>query len=265
MKAKSILAIVFGVFTFAACAAGIANDRTKLTANAETAEVEETSAQDNLDDVVIQGSVFDDTICPICGESYEYGACTRELRDAESCLYYCYCFSSTSQGGHGYAGYYKVHSQVEVEEIEGEEGYCPDQKMTCAICGDTTVESTHELVTTTTATCLASGVRTEECTKCAYTYSEEEPPLGHTYTCIFERLPAEGAVPGEQIYKCDRCGWMYGKTTMASLAQHEETPVWIPIVLIAEDTVILLGVVTGIVLVCVKKRGGNKCNGGKSS
>ena len=58
---------------------------------------------------------------------------------------------------------------------------------------------------------------------------------------------------------------MYGKTTMASLAQHDEIPKWIPIVIIVEGAVILLSVVTGIVLVCIKKRGANKCNGGKLS
>ena len=98
---------------------------------------------------------------------------------------------------------------------------------------------------------------TEKCTKCAYTYSEKEAPFGHSYTCIFERLPAE-SVPGEQIYQCERCGWMYGKTTMASLAQHDEIPKWIPIVMIAEGAVILLGVVTSIVLICAKRKRANK-------
>lgn len=233
--------------------------------NAENeTEGEETSKQDNLEEVSIMGSVFDDTICPICGEPYEFGSCTKELRDADSCLYYCYCFNSTSQSGHGHAGYYKVHSQVEVEEIAAEEGYCPDRQVTCVVCGDTTVESTHELLTTTTATCLESGVRTEKCAKCAYTYSEEESPFGHSYTCIYERLPAEG-VPGEQIYECDRCGWMYGKTTMPSSLQHEEIPQWIPIVMIAEGVVILLGIVALIVIGCAKKKENQKCNGGKSS
>ena len=249
MKAKRVFLIAIGVLA--------------IVAGVSSGQFAEADAVEN-EAVSIMGSVFDDTICPICGESYELGSCTRELRDADSCLYYCYCFSSTSQGGHGYAGYYKVHSEVDVEESEAEEGYCPDLQMTCLVCGDTSVESTHELITTSTATCLKSGVRTEKCAKCAYTYSEEEAPFGHSYTCIFERLPAE-SVPGEQIYQCERCGWMYGKTTMASLAQHDEIPKWIPIVMIAEGAVILFGVVTGIVLVCVKKRGANKCNGGESS
>ena len=249
MKAKRVFLIAIGVLA--------------IVAGVSSGQFAEADAVEN-EAVSIMGSVFDDTICPICGESYELGSCTRELRDADSCLYYCYCFSSTSQGGHGYAGYYKVHSEVDVEESEAEEGYCPDLQMTCLVCGDTAVESTHELITTSTATCLKSGVRTEKCAKCAYTYSEEEAPFGHSYTCIFERLPAD-SVPGEQIYQCERCGWMYGKTTMASLAQHDEIPKWIPIVMIAEGAVILFGVVTGIVLVCVKKRGANKCNGGKSS
>ena len=45
---------------------------------------------------------------------------------------------------------------------------------------------------------------------------------------------------------------------MASLAQHDEIPQWIPIVMIAEGTVILLGVVTGIVLICAKRKRANK-------
>lgn len=249
MKAKRVFLIAIGVFA--------------IVAGVSSGQFAEADAVEN-EAVSIMGSVFDDTICPICGESYGLGSCTRELRDADSCLYYCYCFSSTSHGGHGYAGYYKVHSEVDVEESEAGEGYCPDIQMTCLVCGDTAVESTHELITTSTATCLESGVRTEKCAKCAYTYSEKEAPFGHSYTCIFERLPEE-SVPGEQIYQCERCGWMYGKTTMASLTQHDEIPKWIPIVMIAEGAVILFGVVTGIVLVCVKKRGANKCNGGKSS
>ena len=71
-------------------------------------------------------------------------------------------------------------------------------------------------------------------------------------------------MPGEEIYQCAHCGDVYGRA-IAPEVQEENNELWIPIVIIVEGAVILLSVVTGIVLVCIKKRGANKCNGGKLS
>lgn len=115
---------------------------------------------------------------------------------------------------------------------------------------------------TCTETGLTEGIR---CSICGIDLVEQEtiPALGHDYNMAFHVYPDE-TMPGEEIYQCAHCGDVYGRA-IAPEVQEENNELWIPIVIIVEGAVILLSVVTGIVLVCIKKRGANKCNGGKSS
>lgn len=142
----------------------------------------------------------------------------------------------------------------------------------CIYCGQKetfTIEAVghHEISIpgvepTCTETGLTEGVR---CAICGIDLVEQEivPALGHDYNMAFHVYPDE-TMPGEEIYQCAHCGDVYGRA-IAPEVQEENNELWIPIVMIAEGAVIFFGVVTGIVLVCVKKRGANKCNGGESS
>lgn len=143
---------------------------------------------------------------------------------------------------------------------DGEEEAC------CIYCGQKETFSVkaaghHEfsipgVEPTCTETGLTEGVR---CLVCGIDLVEQEtvPALGHDYNVAFHVYP-EGTMPGEEIYQCLNCGDVYGKTIAPEADVSSQPLGWIPIVMIVEGAVILLGVVTGIVLICARRKSTNK-------
>lgn len=230
---KGILALTVGAAIVAACGLHFAG-------NGVSASAEES--------VSVMGTVFED-VCPICMRD-DTDVCVQELRDAETCLYYCYCFSDTSQGGHGHAGYYYIHKDVTVEEQPAEDGLCPDLLLVCQTCGAEQVQNGHDIVSVSTATCTSSGKRTDTCLKCGYQVSVDEPPLGHQYELVYERLPL-GTEAGEQVYRCLNCGHAYGKVIPAASDEEDKAALSVgEIILVVETSLLILSLAAVVVLLC---------------
>ena len=339
MKAKSFLAIAVGVFTFAACAAGIAEDQTNLTANAEERETEVTMENsDASQNVDVFWKIPD--FCPECGaENSQMNLTWTYFEDKDGCNY---TYRHAIRSGNYCTGKVTVHNGKEfyVEATCSENGaqgvYCADcgdvgemteipatghnwsdwidtrsgcseagqRSRICLTCGSVEIENVTagvhtfgDAVTVTAATCtedgegeafciycgqketfaikalghheisipgvdptctemgLTEGVR---CSICGIDLVEQKPvpALGHNYYLAFHVYPEE-TMPGEEIYQCAHCGDIYGRA-IAPEAQEEHNDLWMPIVMIAEGAVIFLGVITGIVLICAKRKRANK-------
>ena len=79
-------------------------------------------------------------------------------------------------------------------------------------CGAEEKEA-HTFDTVTQATCTESGIVTYTCSVCGYSYSEEDPPLGHDYSTFTDEPTC--TENGLLTYTCCVCGYSYSEVIPA--------------------------------------------------